>query len=243
MKPNCQAIVTARKRRGWTQADLAEKAGIALRVVQDTENHKVVNRGRRFHPESMKAVAGALAVSLETIVENDLLKPEAVVAEWLRRALDRGRDQCEQANQPYTTTHLLRTLLRIPQGAAQHCFGQIGSTESITEALEADLAEWFPPSDEQRFYDFDWPDLADFNRALKIASAVRRATDKHLLYAVLTGQSETVKKLRARLGEMTINKLLEAVEEYPDEKPPGWSNRWTPRFSPDDDTASTHPLT
>ena len=239
MKPDCQAIITARKRRGWTQAELSEKAGIAARVVQDTENQKLVERGRRFHPTSLESIAGALGVPLETIVEQDPpLRPKAVAASWLLRALDRGRDQCEKDNQPYVTAHLLLTLLRIPQGAAEHCFGQLRSASAIADDLSSHLSQVFPRAEEVRFRDFDWQDRQDFNDALKLASAVGRATDKHLLYAILTGTSETISWLRARLGEIAYDELLDAVEKYPDDKPPGWSNAKTPNFSVPDSEAA-----
>ena len=226
LKPNSVAIRTVRKRKKWTQTDLAEAAGIAMRVVQDTENERVVEEGRRFNRNSMECIAGALEVPIEDIVvpECEPIEP----AGWLIRALERAKELCESRNQNFFTAHELWALLLIPRGAAEQCFRQIGQNTLVND-LEARLAEIFPPSDSSRFVDFDWHDRSAYRLAMELARADGRTTDKHYLLAVLTQKPrpKTVEWLRRRVGDQDFDHLVAAAQAYPGGKPPGSSGLQT----------------
>lgn len=54
-------ILDERKARGWTQQDLANRAGIAIKTVSTAENGGSVNRN------SLKHIARALGISVEDL--------------------------------------------------------------------------------------------------------------------------------------------------------------------------------
>ena len=225
LKPNCARIRAARKRKKWTQTDLADAAGIAMRVVQDAENERLVEiEGRRFSRNSIECLAGALELPIDDIVfaEHEAVQP----AGWLMRYLNRSKEVCESKNQKFFTAHELLALLRIPGGAAEHCFKKTGHWAIVSE-LETRLNDIFPPSDSPRFADFDWRDRLCYRLALDVARVDGRATDKHYLLAILTQtpSAKTIDWLKRRLGETEFDELVSEVKTYPGDKPPGPSGQ------------------
>ncbi|MCD8186580.1 MAG: helix-turn-helix domain-containing protein [Rikenellaceae bacterium] len=59
-----QTIKTLRQRRGFSQEELAEKAGLSLRTIQRIENGETEARG-----DSLKRIAAALGVTPNEIID------------------------------------------------------------------------------------------------------------------------------------------------------------------------------
>jgi len=58
----CEEIMFERWQRGWTQAELARRAGVSERTVRDVESRLLKNRSGKPHSSTLRKLAEALGI-------------------------------------------------------------------------------------------------------------------------------------------------------------------------------------
>jgi hypothetical protein len=134
------------------------------------------------------------------------------LAPWVHAMLEKERDSCARDNQTFHTPNTLVGLLRLPAGVTRRSLDALRT--GLADELDGKLAAYLQCDDGTgAFVPFKWDERSEVRRARRIAHADGAAeiSDKHLLLAVLEGDTATTQGLRSWLGAEQYAGLLEIV--------------------------------
>lgn len=85
---NGEALKLARLRRGWTQPELAQVAGLSIRALAKAEASETV------HPDTIEYLAAALATAEHPVFPEDLTASPREIARMIMQAYAKHERQC-----------------------------------------------------------------------------------------------------------------------------------------------------